>query len=82
MHQGLSPRVQHGEEADRGPKMTRIRGDEAQRVRGRVEEEAVDHRFVLRGDLGDRVGHREDDMKVLAVEQVGGAVLDPRGAGQ
>jgi hypothetical protein len=74
--------VQDGEEADGGAQMTRIGGDDAQRVRGRVEEDAVDHRFVLRRDLGDGLGHGEDDVKVLAVEQIRGPVFDPRGAGQ
>ena len=82
MHQGLSPGVQHGEEPDRGPEMARIGGDGAERVCGRVEEDAIDHRFVLCGDLGDGLGYREHDVKVLAVEQVGRPVLDPRGAGQ
>ena len=68
MHQGLFPRVQHGEEADRGPEMARIGGDGAQRLRRRAEEDAVDHRFILRRDLGDGLGHREHDMKVLGVE--------------
>jgi hypothetical protein len=82
MHQGLSPGVQHGDETDRGPEMARIGGDGVERVCGRVEEDAVDHRFVLCGDLGDGLGHREHDVKVLAVEQVGRPVLDPRGAGE
>ena len=73
MHLGLSPRVQDGEEADRGPEMARIGGDGAEGVRGGAEEDAVDHRVVLRRDLGDRVRHGEDDVTVLAVEQVRGA---------
>ena len=82
MHQGLSPGVQHGEKPDRGAEMPRVRGDRAQGVRGRAEEDAVDDRFVLQGDLGDRLGHGEDDVEVFTGEEVGGAVLDPRGAGQ
>jgi hypothetical protein len=82
MHQGLSPRVQHGEETDRDPEMARIRGDGAQGLRGGAEEDAVDDGFVLRRDLGDRLGHGEDDVNVLAVEQVGGTAIDPRRTGQ
>jgi hypothetical protein len=73
--------VQHGEEADRGAEVARIRGDGAQGVRGGPEEDAVDRRFVLGGDRRDRLRDREDDVKVLRVEQVRGAVLDPRRAG-
>jgi len=82
MHQGLSPRVQHREEADRGTEMARIRGDGAEGVRGCTEEDAVDDRFVLGRDLSDRLRHGEDDVKVLRVEQVRGAVVDPGGPGQ
>lgn len=68
MHQGLSPGVQDGDETDRGPEMARIRGDGAERGRGGAEEDAVDHRFVLRRDRRDALWHREHDMKVLGVE--------------
>ena len=66
MHERLSPRVQHGEEADLGAEMVRIGGDGAEGLGGGAEEDAVDHRFVLRGDGGDRPGHGEDDVEVLA----------------
>jgi hypothetical protein len=36
MHQGLAPRVQHGDKADRRPEMAGIRRDGAQGVRGRA----------------------------------------------
>lgn len=78
----LSPRVEHGDEADRGAEMARIGGDGAEGLRGGANENAVDHRCVLQRDLGDGLRHREDDMKVLGVEQVRGPVLDPRRAGQ
>ena len=54
MHQGLSPRVQHGEEADLGAEMLGIGGDGAQGLGGRAKEDAVDLRFVLEGDGRDR----------------------------
>ena len=43
MHQGLSPRVQHGEEADLRAEMLRIGGDGAQGLGGRAKQDAVDH---------------------------------------
>jgi hypothetical protein len=48
--------MEDGEEANRGPEMARIRGDGAQGVSHGAEEDAVDHRFVLRRDLGGGLG--------------------------
>ena len=78
----LSPGVEHGKEADLGAEVARIRGDGTQRLGRRAEEDAVDHRFVLQGDLGDRLWDGEDDVKVLGLEEVGLAGLDPRRAGE
>jgi hypothetical protein len=76
----LSPRVQDRKEADGGPEVFRVGGNCAQGLGGRPEEDRVDHRLILQGDLGDRLGHGEDDVEILGVEQVGGAGVDPGGA--
>ena len=39
-------------------------------------------RVVVRGEGRDLVGHGEDDVEVLAVEDLGGPALDPRRAFQ
>ena len=79
--QRLAPRMEHGE-ADLGPEMPGISGDGPSRLGGRPKEEAIDDGLVVRGDLGDRPGQREDDVDVLDVEQVRLARLDPRRAGE
>ena len=76
------PRCAGGRSADLGAEMARIRGDGAEGLRGGAKKDAVDHRRVLPGDLGDGLGHGEHDMEVLRVEQGCGAVLDPRRARQ
>ena len=60
LHERLSPRVQHGDEADLGAEMAWIRGNGAEGLRGGAKEDAVDHRLILRGDLGDGLGYGED----------------------
>ena len=80
MDEGLAPRVEHREEPDLRAHVAGIGGDGLQGLGDRAEQDAVDDRFVLQGDRRDGGGHGEDDVEVLAVEQVGRAGLDPRGA--
>jgi hypothetical protein len=82
MHQRLSPGMEHRKEADVHTEVLRIRRDRPQRLRGGSKQEAVDDPLVLGGDSGDLGRHREDDVKVLGVEQFGVACLDPRCAHQ
>ena len=82
VHQRLAPGVEHGEEADLGPEMPGVGGDGPSRLGDGPKEEAIDDGFVLGGDLRDHLGHGEDDVEVLDVEQVRLARLDPRRAGE
>ena len=45
--------MEHGQETDLGAQMLGVRGDRAQSLGRRLEENAVDDRLVLEGDLGD-----------------------------
>ncbi len=74
--------MQHGEETDLGAEMLGVGGDGAQRLGGGVEEQAVDERLVLIGDGGNGLRQREDDVKVLCVEKLGAAILQPLRTGQ
>ena len=80
--QGLSPGVQHGEEPERGAQMLRIRADGAQGLCGAAEEEGVHDRLVLVGDRRDLVRDGEDDVKILSLQQLGLAGLQPPRPGQ
>src|SRR5690606_34012210 len=77
MVQVLAPGVQHGEEADLGTQMLGICGDGAQGLGGGAEEKTVDERLVLIGNGGDGLRQREDDVKVLCVEEFGATILQP-----
>ena len=77
VHQRLPPRVEHRDAADLGAQMFGIGGESPERLGDRPEEEAVDDRLVLGGDLRDRLGQGEDDVEVLALEEVLRAGLDP-----
>jgi hypothetical protein len=47
-----------------------------------VEQDAVDLRFVLKGDGRDGGRHGKDDVEILAVQDLGGSLLDPLGTCQ
>ena len=66
-----APGVEHGGDADTRTEMTRVGGDGEHRLRRRPEQQIVDHRLVLEGDVGDLGGHGEDDVEVADRQQVG-----------
>ena len=77
VHQGLTPRVQHGDEADLGAEALGVGGDLEQRLRGGAEQDVVDRLLVLQGDRGELGGAGEDDVEVGDWEQVSASVFDP-----
>jgi hypothetical protein len=82
MKQVLAPGVQHGEESDLGAQVLGIGGDCAQGLGGGAEEKTVDQRLVLIGNGGNGLRQREDDVKVLCVEELGATIVQPLRAGQ
>src|SRR6476660_295749 len=75
--QVLSPAVKYGEKAALGAQMLGIGSDGRQGRGSGSEENAVDEIFVLVSDGSDRFGNREDDMKIVRVENFVGSFLDP-----
>jgi len=69
--------VQHGGDADPGPQMLRIGGDRQHGLGRDFEQEIVDHRLVLVGDIGDGRWQREDHVIVRHRQQLGLAVGEP-----
>ena len=61
----------------RAPRCLRIGGDRQHRLRRRPEQQVVDHRLVLEGDVGDLGRQREDDVEVADRQQVGLALGEP-----
>ena len=78
--QVLSPTVKYGEKADLGAQMLGIGSDGGQGLGSGSEEHAVDEVFVLVSDGSDPFGNREDDMKIVRVENFGGSFFNPLGA--
>jgi hypothetical protein len=77
MGQRRAPGVQHGGDADPGPQMLRI-GCDRQRGLGRnLEQQIVDDRLVLVGDVGDRCRQREHNMEVGHRKELGLALGKP-----
>ena len=77
MGQRRAPGVQHGGEADAGAKVLRVGGDGDERLGRGLEQEVVDDRLVLVGDVGDRRRQREDDVIVRHRQQLGLALGEP-----
>ena len=61
----------------RAPRCFGIGGDRQHRLRGRPEQQVVDQRLVLEGDVGDLGRQREHDMEVADRQQVGLALGEP-----
>ena len=81
MLQVLAPRVKHGDEADLGAEMGWVGGDRAQCLGRRPEQNGVDRRLVLEGDLGHRRRQGEHDMEVRHRQQLGLPGRQPLGTG-
>ena len=61
----------------RAPRCLRVSRDRHHRLRRRAEQQIVDDRLVLPGDVRDLGGKREDDMEVADRQQVGFAFGQP-----
>jgi hypothetical protein len=59
-----SPGVQHRRDCDPRPQVFGIGRDRQHRLGGRPEQQIVDHRLVLIGDIADRRRQGEHDMEV------------------
>ena len=66
-----APCVEDGGDADACIEMLAISGDRQHRLRCRLEQQVVEQRLVVEGDVGDRGGQREDDMEDSDRQQVG-----------
>jgi len=75
--EGLSPTVQHGEEADFRSQMLGIGGNCLKSFGGGPEENAIDHFLILVSQGGNLCRDREHDMIVGAIQQLGLTILDP-----
>ena len=78
-----APGVEHSGDADPGAKMPEIGGDRHHRLGRGPEQQIVDDRLVLPGDVGDLGRQREDDVEIADWQQVGLALGEPgsRGGG-
>jgi hypothetical protein len=56
--------VEHGRDPDAGAEVFWVGGDRQHRLGRRAEQQVVDRRLVLEGDVGDLGRQGEDDMEV------------------
>ena len=64
MRHGRAPGVEHGGDADAGAEMLWVGGDGDQGLGRDLEQQIVDHRLVLVGDVGDGCRQREHQVIV------------------
>src|SRR5271163_4517259 len=81
MMQILSPGMEHRHEADSRAQMFGVGSDLQEGFRRGAKEHAVNYPLVLEGQGRDHLRQREDDVKVVHREQLGGALIEPRRAG-
>ena len=72
-----APGVQNGGDADAGAEMLGVGRDRDQRLSRGLEQEVVDHRLVLVGDVGDGCRQREHHVEVGHRQQLGLALGEP-----
>ena len=69
--------MQDGGDADAGAEMLGVGRDRDQRLGRGLEQEVVDHRLVLVGDVGDGRRQREHHVVVRHRQQLGLALSQP-----
>jgi len=72
-----APGVEDGGGADARAEMTGVGGDGEHRLRRRAEQQVVDDRLVVEGDVGDLGGDCEDHVEIADRQQVGLALGEP-----
>ncbi len=77
MGQRRAPGVQHGGDAYSGAEMLGIGCDRDQRLGRGLEQQIVNHRLVLVGDIGDGGRQREHHVEVRHRQQLGLALGEP-----
>ena len=82
MRHRRAPGVERGGDADPGAKMLGVSRDRQHCLGGGPEQQVVDDRLVLPGDVGDLGRQREDDMEVSDRQQVGFALSEPGARGR
>ena len=69
--------MQHGGEPDAGAEVLGVCRDSDQGLGGDFQQQVIDDRLVLIGDVGDRPRQGEDDMELGHGQQFGLAVGQP-----
>jgi hypothetical protein len=69
--------VQHGGEPDARAEVLGVGRDRNQSLGGDFQQQVIDDRLVVIGDVGDRPRQREDDVEIRHGQEVGLAVGQP-----
>ena len=72
-----SPGVEYSGEPDAGAEVLGVGGDGDQGLGGGFQQQVIDDRLVMIGDVGDRPRQGEDDMEIGHGQQLGLAVGQP-----
>jgi hypothetical protein len=74
---GDPPGVEHGGEPDARAEVLGVGRDRDQSLGGDFQQQVIDDRLVVIGDVGDRPRQREDDVEIRHGQEVGLAVGQP-----
>lgn len=74
---GRAPGVEHGGGADAGAQVLWVSGDGQHGPGRRLEQQVVDQRLVVEGNVGDLGGQREDHMEVADRQEIGRLGFEP-----
>jgi hypothetical protein len=77
VQQRLAPRVEDAEKPERGTEVLRCAGDLEERRGTRLEEQVVDHPFVVQRESREGVREGEDDMGVPDRQQLAFTLGEP-----
>ena len=73
--------MENGGDADPRAEMLRVGSNRQHRLRGGAEQQVIDHRLVVEGDLAQFGRQGEDDMEIPYGQQVGFARSEPGARG-
>src|SRR5438552_17546014 len=81
VRQRRAPSMQDQGHANLRAEMLRVGGDGAQRLRGELEQQVIDHRLVVVGDGADRRRQGEHQVVIVQRQEVGLPGLEPTARG-
>lgn len=75
--QGLAPGMEHGGHTELSAEMLEVCRDGGERLRRAAEQDGIDHRLVVEGDLSGGSRHGENHMEIRHGKEFGLSLGEP-----